>query len=109
MAELGFRLKVREGQEEEYIRTHQNVWPELLNIITDAGIHNYSIFIDGRDLFLYCEVEGSTQDFVEAWKKTQATEVSKNWSNMMEPLLEPASGIGETEAPPLMRQIFYLE
>ena len=46
MAKLGFRLKVREGHEEEYISTHENVWPELINIIADVGIHNYSIFID---------------------------------------------------------------
>jgi L-rhamnose mutarotase len=109
MAKIGFRLKVREGKEEEYIREHQNVWPELLDIYKKAGFHNYSIFIDDRDLFLYCEVEGGMEEFVSAWKTVQATELSKNWSERMTPLLEPARGIGETQAPPLMKQIFYLE
>jgi len=109
VAKVAFRLKVKEGQQQEYIREHQNVWPELLSIIKEAGIHNYSIFLDDRDLFLYCEVKGSTEDFVEAWKRIQATEISKKWSERMTTLLEPARGIGETAAPPLIKQIFYME
>ena len=109
MAKIGFRLKVREGRQEEYIEAHAHVWPELLSVIKDAGIHNYSIFIDGHDLFLYCEIDGSVDDFVAAWKIVQATEISQKWSQSMTRLLEPARGIGEEQAPPLMRAIFYLE
>ena len=109
MAKIGFRLKVKDGFQEEYIRAHQSVFPELLQEVQNAGIHNYSIFIDGLDLFLYCEMDGSVDDFVTAWKSIQATEVSQRWSEEMSKLLEPASGIGEEQAPPMMRQIFYLE
>jgi L-rhamnose mutarotase len=109
MAKIGFRLKIRDGLQEEYIEAHQNVWPELLRVIKDAGIYNYSIFIDGQDLFLYCEIDGTVDDFVAAWKSIQATEVSQKWSHEMARLLEPARGIGEEQAPPLMRAIFYLE
>ena len=109
MAKIGFRLKVREGLQEEYVDVHQHVWPALLSVIQDTGIHNYSIFIDGQDLFLYCEIDGSEDDFVTAWKNVQATEISRQWSEAMQTLIEPAPGIGEEQAPPLMRQIFYLE
>jgi L-rhamnose mutarotase len=109
MAKIGFRLKVKEGFEDEYIRAHQQVWPELLDVVQDAGIHNYNIFIDGQDVFLYCEVDGTVEDFVAAWKRIQATEVSRRWSEAMSKLLEPARGIGEEEAPPMMKKIFYLE
>jgi len=109
MARIGFRLKIREGLQDEYVEAHQHVWPELLSVIKDAGIYNYSIFIDGQDLFLYCEFDGSVDDFVGAWKRVQATEISKKWSQSMTLLLEPARGIGEEQAPPMMKQIFYLE
>ncbi len=108
MAKIGFRLKVKEGRQEEYIKAHQNVFPQLLEEVRSSGIHNYSIFIDGQDLFLYCEIEGGLEEFVSAWKKIQATDISKQWSEEMSKLLEPATGIGEEEAPPMMRQIFYL-
>jgi L-rhamnose mutarotase len=85
------------------------VWPELLKTIKDAGIRNYSIFLDGRDLFLYCEIDGDVADFITAWKQIQATEISRKWSDEMALLLEPARGIGEEQAPPMMRQVFYLE
>ena len=109
MAKIGFRLRIKEGRQAEYIEAHQNVWPELLSVIKDTGIHNYSIFVDSQDLFLYCEIDGSVDDFVAAWKTIQATEVSQKWSHEMTRLLEPARGIGEEQAPPLMRAIFYLE
>jgi L-rhamnose mutarotase len=109
MAKIGFRLKVREGKQQEYIDSHAKVWPELLQEIKDAGIRNYSIFLDGRDLFLYCEIDGDINDFVSAWKRIQATEISQKWSQAMSSLLEPAQGIGEEQAPPMMRQVFYLE
>src|SRR6266699_6399665 len=108
MARIGFRLKVRQGLQDQYIEAHQQVWPELLKVVKNAGIRNYSIFIDGQDLFLYCEFDGSLDDFVAAWKSIQATEVSRKWSRSMALLLEPARGIGEEQAPPLMREIFYL-
>jgi len=51
MARVAFRLWVQEGQLDEYVRLHAEVWPDLLADMTDAGIHNYSIWADGLELF----------------------------------------------------------
>ena len=34
------------GQEAEYIRRHDEIWPELAKLLTRAGISNYSIHLD---------------------------------------------------------------
>jgi L-rhamnose mutarotase len=39
-------MKLKEGCAEEYQRRHDEIWPELQRLLTDSGIHDYSIFLD---------------------------------------------------------------
>ena len=50
---IGFRMRLKPGVAEEYRRRHDAIWPELLSILRDAGIYDYSIFLDraSNDLF----------------------------------------------------------
>jgi L-rhamnose mutarotase len=43
---LAFRMFLHEGQVPEYRRRHDAIWPELASLLKDAGIEDYSIFID---------------------------------------------------------------
>lgn len=106
MPRVAFRLKVREGRQEDYKRTHQNVWPELLREISKVGIRNYSIFMDGRDLFLHFEING---DVGQGWKKLRETEISRKWQELMSPILEPAQGLKAGEVPRLLSEVFHLD
>jgi L-rhamnose mutarotase len=38
---------------QEYVRLHQQVWPELLAIYRQAGIRHVSCFLNGLDLVVY--------------------------------------------------------
>jgi len=40
----GFVLRVKPDKLEEYVRAHQQVWPEMLEALKGAGIRNYTIF-----------------------------------------------------------------
>jgi L-rhamnose mutarotase len=103
---VAIRLKVRKGREEDYKRTHRNVWPELLRAIKDAGIRNYSIFLDGKDLFLYFEIDG---DVDEVWQRLRNTEISRKWQEKMNPILEPAVGLKPGETPRTLEEVFHLD
>jgi L-rhamnose mutarotase len=46
MERIGFRMRLRPGQEAEYRRRHAAVWPELLADLRAAGARNYSIHLD---------------------------------------------------------------
>ena len=53
-------MQLRAGCEEEYERRHAAIWPELVAMIKEQGVSNYSIFWD-RDtniLFAVQKVEG---------------------------------------------------
>ena len=41
------------GFEAEYKRRHDEIWPELSRTLSDAGISDYSIFLDPETLILF--------------------------------------------------------
>lgn len=57
MKRMAFLGKVKKGFEQEYIVRHDNIWPELIRIYKDAGILNMTVFMNGTNLFGYCEVD----------------------------------------------------
>ena len=53
MEQIGFRMQLNQGQALEYKRRHDEIWPELVKLLKDAGISDYSIFLheDSNSLF----------------------------------------------------------
>ena len=56
-----FRLKDK-SMKEEYKKRHDNIWPEVANIIKASGIKNYSIWNIDELLFGYYEIESEGAD-----------------------------------------------
>ena len=46
-------LEVRPGYEDEYKKRHEEIWPEMVDMLQNAGVRNYSIFRHGLTLFGY--------------------------------------------------------
>ena len=103
MERIGFRMRLLPGAEAEYVRRHAAVWPELLADLSAAGASNYSIFLDGEDLFGYLEV----QDF-EAFRAQMAhSDANDRWqpdmTALIDPLTDPDTGFHRR-----MREVFHL-
>jgi len=71
--------------EAEYQRRHDEIWPELVEAIRDAGVANYTLFRRGRDVFAYCECH---PDAATAFGRVGATEVNRRWSEWFEDTIE---------------------
>jgi len=74
-------MKLKPGQEAEYKRKHDEIWPELVDLLRSQGVRNYSIFRHGLTLFAYLErdvppPEGPHDPIILRWWK------------MMEPYME---------------------
>lgn len=82
---IGFKLKLKdENMQEEYKKRHDQIWPEMLEVLDKAGIKNYSIWNLGHDLFAYYEVEDlDYSDRVQA-----ESEIVAKWNVYMQDLLE---------------------
>jgi len=46
MPRIAFRMQLNPGQEAEYRRRHDAIWPELSDLLHRAGVSDYSIFLD---------------------------------------------------------------
>ena len=46
MEKYAFTMRLNPGCEEEYRRRHDAIWPELVDLLKDAGVSDYSIHLD---------------------------------------------------------------
>ena len=46
MQQIAFRMMLNPGQAEEYRRRHDEIRPDLVALLHEAGISDYSIFLD---------------------------------------------------------------
>jgi L-rhamnose mutarotase len=88
MQRVAFVMHVKEGQEAEYVRRHREVWPQVLADLERAGVEQMNIFMAGRQLFLYMEVD----DYAEAARILGQCPESVRWEAYMEPIMEDAGG-----------------
>jgi len=84
MIRKAFLMSLRPGNQAEYERRHNPIWPELQQVLSAHGARNYSIFLDrGTDrLFAYAEIESE-----ELWAKVAQTEVCRRWWAHMRDLM----------------------
>ena len=66
MERLAFKMHLNEGQKEEYRKRHNELWPELRQLLKGDGVSEYSIFLDEETstLFAFQKVsgDGGSQD-----------------------------------------------
>jgi len=57
MQRHAFKMRLNQGMEAEYIRRHDEIWPDLVRLLKETGISNYSIHLDRETntLFGYLE------------------------------------------------------
>lgn len=48
-----FRMVLFPGMAEEYKRRHDEIWPELATLLTEAGVSDYSIWLDEETHHLF--------------------------------------------------------
>ena len=53
MEQIAFLMRLKPGNEAEYRKRHDEIWPELKTALVEAGICDYSIFLDEETLNLF--------------------------------------------------------
>jgi L-rhamnose mutarotase len=105
MERYAWKARVIEGKLDEYIKRHNEIWPELVDVLKQAGIKNYTIWNVDNTLFGYYECEKG----VEYAAKIQAeSRVVHRWNEYMKDVMvmdmDP-----ETGAQPLLKNVFFME
>ena len=112
MKRYGWVIGVKEEKLDEYIKLHANVWPEVLNMITECNITNYSIYLrqlpDGKYyLFSYLEYVGD--DFQVDSEKMAAQKKTQEWWDVCMPCQEPLENRAEGEWWADMEEVFHCD
>ena len=100
-------LRVRPDREEEYIRYHAAVWPEVLRTIAGCNIRNYSIYLRDHTLFAYFEYIGT--DFAADMAKMAADPKTQEWWAIMEPMQDPYPDRKPGEWWSRMEEVFHVD
>ena len=53
METYAFRMRLLPGMEAEYKRRHDDIWPELVDLLHSAGVRDYSIHLDRETNLLF--------------------------------------------------------
>lgn len=105
MERMAWRGRIKPGCKTEYIRRHNEIWPEMKALLKSAGICNYTIFADGDELFGYYECELGV-GYAES--RQAKSPVVARWNEYMADILElemdPVTG-----AQPKLEPVFRLD
>jgi len=104
MEKYAWKAIIKKDYLEEYCKRHDELWPELVEVLKDAGICNYTIWNVENELFGYYECENG----VEFSSKVQAKSlVVERWNEFMKEVmvmeLDPVTG-----AQPKLNKVFEL-
>ncbi len=104
MKRLAFKMYLNEGQKEEYKKRHDEIWPELKHLLKEAGISEYSIFLDDETntLFAFQKVlvEGGSQNLGE-------TEIVRKWWKYMADIMK--TNPDNSPVSVSLNEVFYME
>ncbi len=104
MKRMAFKMHLKKGQKEEYKRRHDQIWPELKLLLKEAGVSEYSIFLDEASNTLFAFQKNSGNDGSQNLGKM---EVVKKWWAYMADIMEtnPDNSPVSIE----LEEMFYME
>lgn len=103
MPRVALKMKLFKGQESEYARRHDALWPELKALLKKAGIKEYSIFLDEETNILFAYL---TIDNPEELAKLPDDPVMKKWWTFMKDSMETNPDNSPVTIP--LKEVFYL-
>ncbi len=87
METIAFKMKLLPGNTVEYRKRHDQIWPELVDALKDAGIKNYRIFLDTDSNTLFAVLDHEGEQRLQALKQLP---IMRKWWDAMAPLMQTA-------------------
>lgn len=84
MKRIAFTMQLKPGNEEEYKKRHDEIWPELHALIKADGVSDYSIFLDPKSLTLFAVQKKEDTGRKEA---LAGEEIMRKWWDYMADLM----------------------
>nr|MBO4518275.1 L-rhamnose mutarotase [Clostridia bacterium] len=105
MERYAWKATLKEGKKAEYIKRHNEIWKEMIEVLKSAGIENYSIWLCDNELFGYYECKYGKN---YAAKVQAESPVVNRWNEYMKDVIRMDMD-KTTGAQPLLEEVFYLK
>ncbi|MBL7743789.1 MAG: L-rhamnose mutarotase [Chitinophagaceae bacterium] len=103
MARVAFKMKLFPGKEAEYKKRHDELWPDLAQLLKGTGISEYSIFLDSETHFLFGVLKAEDP---AALDNLPSKPVMKKWWAYMKDIMESNPDNSPVSIP--LKEVFYL-
>ena len=103
MKRIAFKMQLNKGAEAEYKKRHDELWPELQQLLKSTGISEYSIFLDetNNSLFGILKI-----DDTQLLDDLPAHPVMQKWWLYMKDIMESNPDNSPVSIP--LKEVFYL-
>ncbi len=105
MEKYAWTARIVDGMKDEYRRRHDEIWPELVELLKSAGIKNYTIWNTGDVLFGYYECERGVKFAADTQNNSP---IVAKWDEYMKDVLIMEKD-EKTGAQPLLECVFELD
>jgi L-rhamnose mutarotase len=102
MEEVAFTMQLKPGTADEYQRRHDTIWPELTQALQEAGIREYSIFLEPASGTLFAVQKRVPGHQVEA---LPSLPIMQRWWAYMADLMETNADRSPAVRP--LERVFY--
>jgi L-rhamnose mutarotase len=103
MKRIAFKMQLFHGCEAEYKRRHEAIWPELLQLLKQSGIQDYSIFLDKNTNSLFAVLKTTNEMSMEQLPNEP---VMQRWWEYMKDIMETNPDHSPVSIP--LQEVFYL-
>ena len=109
MQRMGQIVGLNADKVDEYRRLHAAVWPDILSMISECNIKNYSIYLKEPEnlMFSYYEYHGT--DYAADMAKMAADPKTQEWWSVCMPCQKPHDTRKEGEWGAMMEEVFHLD
>jgi L-rhamnose mutarotase len=104
MEQVAFRMMLNPGRAEEYRRRHDEIWPELVSLLRNAGISDYSIFLDPETNALFAVLRRSADHKMPALPDH---EIMQRWWSFMADIMATNPDASPVVVP--LQPVFHLD
>jgi L-rhamnose mutarotase len=107
MKRFGQVTRLKKNAYQEYKRLHAAVWPQILQLLEECNIRNYSIYHHDQWLFAYFEYHGD--DFEADMKKIAEDPENKKWWAACTPGIDPIDPTADNPWWLDMEELFHMD
>lgn len=108
MQKMGFMIGIKAENILEYKQLHADVWPEILQSLSDANVTNYSIFLREPENLLFSYWEYLGKNFEADMQQIAGLEITQKWWDLCMPCQTPLDSRKEGEWWAELENVFHL-